>query len=78
MWQSKKSHTSFVKSFLHHGDSEREAPKKENLPREPRSKPSQNSKRAKPRRPKGSEFMKSFFDASSLGEESVSLQVLGI
>jgi hypothetical protein len=75
MWQSKKDHTSFVKSFLHH-EPGTETPDDQKDREENKQEPP--PKQQKARKNKADGLVKSFFDLSSLEDDSVSLKVLGI
>lgn len=71
MWQSKKNHTSFVKSFLHHEPEAGSDPASRDGDR-------QENTKDKVSKDKAGSVRKSFFDLSSLEDDSVSLKVLGI
>jgi hypothetical protein len=75
MWQSKKDHTSFVKSFLHH---EADSGTKQNPKSHQVNSPEQGPAHWKVQKTKAGEIVQKFFQTSSLEDESVSLKVLGI
>jgi hypothetical protein len=72
MWQSKKTHTSFVKSFLHHEPEARSDPQTQESHKKTQQQPAPKKDR------KGKNTAKDLIEASDLGGEEIFLKVLGI
>lgn len=75
MWQSKKGHTSFVKSFLHH---EPEADRQDSGLQLQREDPQQTPSKQEARKTQGKAFLKDLIDTTSRNDDEVFLKVLGI